>query len=247
MTPQMGLKVMEIARKLVGCHYINGAYGATPGKQDGCPCRAGGIALIKSADRLNPLKVSAVDKNLAVFAAQMTVKQYCVCAGSWRSVPGGRWTDPEAMDLTTYLDDLRGKPVSQWAPYYQKFSPRRAFGPGQKGEVYWGESCEGIQHFDCIGFISFCIWKSSGKVMQHEISGWRATPNSEGGRVFTLLTSRPDALLDGDIIIKQDHHIGFVSKEGQIVEANATDKGVTSNGRFNLGVRGDWTHLVRLP
>ena len=47
--------------------------------------------------------------------------------------------------------------------------------------------------------------------------------------------------------IKADHHIAWVAKDGAIVEAQDTDVGVRSTGRFNLSAPGEWTHLVRLP
>jgi hypothetical protein len=47
-------------------------------------------------------------------------------------------------------------------------STRRTFGPGQNGgdgggKLVWGQSCKGIRHFDCVGFISYCYWKASGR------------------------------------------------------------------------------------
>lgn len=40
MSPELGQRVIAIG--LVSSHYINGGYGATPGRYDGCPCRPGG-------------------------------------------------------------------------------------------------------------------------------------------------------------------------------------------------------------
>ena len=54
MSPELGAKVIAIAQGLVGSHYINGGYGATPGRSDGCPCRPGGIALIADEKHLGP-------------------------------------------------------------------------------------------------------------------------------------------------------------------------------------------------
>jgi hypothetical protein len=110
MSPEVGRKVIAVARGLIGSHYINGGYGATPGKEDGCPCRPGGVTLVADPNRLNPAKVNDAPKNLAVFAAEMTIKKYCVCAGNYSSFPGGRETAPTAQDLVTYLASLNGKP-----------------------------------------------------------------------------------------------------------------------------------------
>ena len=249
MSPDVGSKVIAIARQLIGSHYINGAYGATPGKEDGCPCRPGGITLIADPNRLDPAKRPDPTKNLAVFAAQMTIKTYCVCAGNYSSFPGGRETAPNQADLLGYLASLKGKPPEAWPNFYTHFTPRRAFGPGPGGDLggklVWGQSCKGIRHFDCVGFISYCYWKATGAVVQLDISAWRK-PN-QVGTVFDLKAgSRPASLMDGDIVVKADHHIGFVSANGTIYEAQDTHLGVRSTGGFSLGAPGGWTHLVRV-
>jgi hypothetical protein len=134
MSPELGQRVIAIAQGLVGSHYINGGYGATPGRNDGCPCRAGGIELIADENHLEPKPNSANKKaNLAVNAATMTIKTYCVCAGNYATFPGGRETTATAPDLIAYLDSLKGTPPSNWQNYYVDFTPRRTFGPGQNG------------------------------------------------------------------------------------------------------------------
>ncbi|WID96353.1 hypothetical protein QO058_27115 [Bosea vestrisii] len=52
--------------------------------------------------------------------------------------------------------------------------------------------------------------------------------------------------MDGDILVKADHHIGYVSATGTIIEAQDTDLGVRSTPGFMLASPGKWTHLVRL-
>lgn len=253
MSPDIGGRVIGVARSLVGSHYINGGYGATPGQLNGFPGRPGGIGLIAAPDRLNPAKQANPKKDLAVFAATMTVKKYCVCAGNYNSFPGGRTAPPSDWDLNFYLGTLQLAPVALWQNYYTNFTPRRAYGPGPKGgdiggRLVWGQSCQGVRHFDCVGFISFCIWSATGREYQLEISQWR-NPAVAGGQVFDLAPHKPkpSAVQAGDIIIKADHHIGFVSNEGEIIEAQDTDLGVRDDGRFNLAHPSDWTHLVRLP
>lgn len=261
MSPELGARVIVIAKSLIGCHYINGAYGATPGRSDGCPCRPGGIDLIADEAHLDP-KLNTGDKkrNLAVKAATMTIKTYCVCAGNYATFSGGRETNATAPDLVAYLDSLKGKPPSNWANYYEHFTPRRAYGPGQNGgdiggRLVWGQSCEGVRHFDCVGFISYCYWKASGAVVQLDIGAWRTPGAGVSKQVydFTKKTTdgkpapeRPASLMDGDILIKKDHHIGFVSAEGLIIEAQDSHLGVRSTAGFKLAAPGTWTHLVRI-
>jgi hypothetical protein len=259
MKPELGQRVISIAHALVGSHYINGGYGATPGQYDGCPCRPGGIDLIADEDHLDP-KLNSANKpsNLAVNAATMKIKTYCVCAGNYYTA-GGSVTTETAPDLIAYLDSLKGAEPSSWRNYNALFTPRRAFGPGQNGgdgggKLVWGRSCKGVRHFDCVGFVSYCYWKASGAVMQLDIKAWRRP--APGRQVFKLnggekeysdeIIGPPGTLMDGDILIKADHHIGLVSADGTIVEAQDTHLGVRETPNFKVGSPGAWTHLVRL-
>lgn len=250
MKPDVGRKVIEIARGLIGSHYMHGAYGATPGQNDGCPCLPGGVCLVATPNRLNPTRLAAANQNLAVYAAEMTSNRYCVCGGNYKLVSGTKTPTPTDPDLVAYLDSLKGRPAAAWPkPPRNSVTPRRAFGPGPGGDLggklVWGESCEGVRHFDCIGFISYCYWKATGNVVRLEISGWRGP--AAGGSVFDLKAgARPAALMEGDILIKADHHIAFVDAQGAIFEAQDTDVGVRSTGRFSIAAPGGWTHLVRL-
>jgi hypothetical protein len=251
MSPEVGSRVIEIARGLIGSHYINGAYGATPGRDDGCPCRPGGVKLVADPNRLNPSKLTDATKNLAVFAAEMTIKKYCVCAGNYSSFLGAPKVEVAPTDggLVGYLASLKGKPTAMWPKYQTDLTPRRAFGPGPGGDLggrlVWGQSCKGMRHFDCVGFISYCYWKATGAVVQLDISAWR-TPNM-AGTVFDLKAGKfPPDLMDGDILVKADHHIAFVDAKGTIFEAQDTHLGVLSSGGFSLKAPGAWTHLVRL-
>jgi hypothetical protein len=258
MSPEVGSSVIAIARTLIGSHYINGGYGATPGAADGCPCRPGMINLVADLTRLDPKRTTHANRNLAVLAAEMQIKDYCVCAGNYAVLPP-KDCSPTDADLLAYLDSLKDQSPGTWPTYDNNLTPRRAFGPGpgggQGGKLVWGQCCRGIRHFDCVGFISYCYWKATGNVVQLDISAWRK-PNLVGA-VFNFSpetnkdgtirpASRPSSLLDGDILVKADHHIGFVDAGGTIFEAQDTHLGVRSTPGFSLGTPGTWTHLVRL-
>ncbi len=133
-----------------------------------------------------------------------------MCAGRWRAITGGRWTAPNAVDLLTYLATLRAVSVPFWQPYFLFFSPRRPFGRGTKSEIYWGETYQHRRHFDCIGFVNWCVWKATGIPYTFDIAQWSA--GTAGGQVFRLATSGPSSLLDGDVIVKANHHIALVSQ-----------------------------------
>jgi hypothetical protein len=111
--------------------------------------------------------------------------------------------------------------------------------------LVWGQSCKGIRHLDCVGFISYCYWKATGSVVQLDISAWRK-PNQVGAVYEFGLKQSPTSLMDGDIVVKADHHIGFVDAQGTIYEAQDTHLGVKATGGFSLKAPGGWTHLVRM-
>ena len=263
MLPEKGADLIRVAKALVGSHYLNGSYGAIPGepnsgsknrpndpKLKGTP---GFLTLIKSHDRLDPkFNVHDSDKNLAVGAAQMTIKTFCVCAGSWKTISGGRTANKVDWDLNNYLDTLRatGDP-NLWKLFCQYYTPRRSFGPGQTGDLVWGQSCEGIRHFDCISFVNYCLMELKGGEYTFEILQWRDNPAMTGGKVFPLAGLGANFKLeDGDIIIKTvpHQHIAFVTKEGEIIQAADTDQGVVLSGKNSFDPRspGNWTHLVRV-
>lgn len=253
MSPEGGSAVIRVARSLINSHYINGACGATPGNADGVPFRPGSVGLIADPARLDPTMNATAGKNLAVLAAESNVKSYCVCAGNYHTypaAPGGREPVPTDPELAKYLASLKGTPSTSWSPTPSGHTPRRAYGPGPLGgdlggKLVWGQSCKGIRHFDCVGFIAYCYWKATGYAFQLDISAWRGT--ATGATVYLLADSKPAKLLDGDILIKQDHHIAFVDASGEIFEAQDTDLGVQSTPGFNLLTPGTWTHLVRMP
>ena len=184
----------------------------------------------------------------------MNIKKYCVCAGNYATYPGGREASPTDGDLIAYLDTLKGNSPGTWHNYYIHFTPRRAFGPGPGGDLggklIWGQSCKDIRHFDCVGFISYCYWQGSGKVVQLEISAWRAVPggsmgaavfDSEGRqtavRAFRSATSscRPTTTSGSSVVMAW-----LLKLKTPIWEYE--------QGRlFPQPGPGKWTHLVRLP
>src|SRR5690348_12107598 len=94
-------KTIQVAMSLVGCHYLWGAAGATPGGSEGINRRPGSVAL--AAPRTAPT-------NPAVFAAQCSVDGLHTCGGRWDAshggIEGGRTASPSDQDLINYLDGL---------------------------------------------------------------------------------------------------------------------------------------------
>lgn len=251
MKPETAQRFIEIAKSFGGCHYLLGAYGATPGNEDGSPARRGQVHLIADPARLEP-DVTRSEEALAVFAAWSHIpgKPYSVCGGSYDKVFGGSSTTPNAAVLGRYLDGLKTKSVKDWEPYYNN-TPRRTYGPGETGQIYWGEDCRDVRHFDCIGYVNYCMWKLTGTAWQIEIKQWAANPNAAGGKVCDFADKdswRPTSIEAGDIVCKVggQEHIGIVGGDGAIYQAASTKVGVTYSSKFSLAAPGTFTHLVRL-
>jgi hypothetical protein len=254
-----GQKLLELAKTFVGCHYLNGAYGAYPtgDNGDGGPIRKGGVFLIADPKRLDP-KVDAQKTGFAVKAATMFTKgTQCVCAGSYAKIPGGRRASPDDWDLKNYLSKL-GPDPKQWPNHYEIYTPRRAYGQGQNGVLVWGEDCTGIRHFDCISYVNYCLWKLTGVPYSFEIFQWKDKDSGAGksqwksrwtGATVYRISAFPQGLTlqDGDIVAgtnENPEHIGFVSANGTVYQAQDTTKGVHADSKFNPG---SWHFLIRLP
>lgn len=252
MKDETGSKVISTASDLVGSHYLWGTRGEIPNvpEEGYIPVFKGRLPtkLITDPHRLDPKAKLDPSRDLAVFAAASKASgKLCVCAGRWRTMnPVGRWTAPNAPDLTSYLEELRATSVDEWEPYFEVFSPRRPFGPGLKSEIYWGENCQDVRHFDCIGFVNWCIWEATKIPYTFDIPQW--TKGAPGGKVYHLPDNRL-SLQDGDVIAKANHHIGLVTEDGEIIEAQDSEHGVCMSGSraFNPKSPGSWTHLIRLP
>ena len=253
-----GTRLITIAKSYVGCHYLNGSYGAYPTGEDGDggPTRRGGVFLIADPKRLDP-KADLEKTGFAVKAATMFTKgTQCVCAGSYAMIPGGRRASPEHQDLKDYLAKL-GPDPNTWPNFYEIYTPRRAYGQGQNGALVWGEDCTGIRHFDCITYINYCLWKLTGTGYSFEIRHWKDEPAGvgktrwvskvTGATVYRLSLSGPNPpLQDGDIVAgtpQNAEHIGFVGSDGTVYQAQDTTMGVHAKSRFSPG---SWHFLARL-
>jgi hypothetical protein len=99
----------------------------------------------------------------------------------------------------------------------------------------WGESCIGSRHFDCIGFINWCLSETLGKSIQYGI------PNFVAKNVGAQIPlAKAEAC---DIVTIGSQHIGWVSDNKTVIEAKDVVSGVVE------GPIGDspWTACFRLP
>jgi hypothetical protein len=172
--------------------------------------------------------------NPAVFAAQCNVDGLHVCGGRWDAVQGGieggRPANPADHDLVAYLAGLANAAPSDWQPYYKHFTPRVTEGRTVPRQLVWGEDCRGRQHFDCVGFINYCVEVALGRSrdVQYSIEQWAS---GISGTTAVAMTAPPQP---ADILIKAGNkHIGFMVGDGidtgalgRIVHAEQTSTGV---------------------
>jgi cell wall-associated NlpC family hydrolase len=96
-------------------------------------------------------------------------------------------------------------------------------------ESVFGESCVGVRHFDCIGFVNYIM----GQVQQRQwnIASWIK---------HTQEVQLKDAMA-GDILTKSGH-IGLAVSPSHVVHASDTQYGVIET---SIG-KGSWTRCGRM-
>lgn len=262
----MGRKLIDAARGYLDCHYLNGAYGAIPmanAKADGggAPMRRGGVVLIADVKRLDPTITNA-ESAIAVKAATMTVKEYCVCAGRYAKAGGSKAAAGDG-DLERYLGSLGNDP-QKWPVFPGNLTPRRVYGQKEDGVLVWGEDCSGIRHFDCITYVNYCMTEVD-KMTSFSVDMWSGAPehststptDQEAAMSKGMWTSKfsgrrvhrlPNASVqpqDGDLLIGlkgiNPQHIGIVAKNGTIFQAASTNVGVHADKMFDPN---EWSYLV---
>ena len=233
--------IVALARTFVSdAHYLWGTAGNEPGVGNGNPGGGKQFAAKLRDYSLDP-KEAARDKVLAVCTAvQPIFDGYNTCAGRcslYKQTP----------DLDAYLkscQDLvaKGKTdQTDWdgAGTTKDLFPRKYYFRGNLqngGAVAWGDACDGVRHFDCVGLVNYCYakhWYQSNFGL-----GIPAFRNTVQGT-----TEIDDAknLMDADILIKSgDGHIGMLYNGGNawfVVQAVGTATGLTDTARFNPA---DW-------
>lgn len=238
--------IIQFGRRFIGSHYLWGAAGATPNEQDGAHYRTGAVYL--DADAKSNEKPS-------VFAATCDVDGHYVCSGSFKQFineTGGGYTYPSDANLTKYLDELRKLPSnSNWYPYRGRFTPRVMRGKNldtDNDRLVWGEDCRYVRHFDCVGFVNFVLSLTTSQKWSFNISQY-AVGNMTGATKVDL----DSPAVDGDILVKNTEHIGFLCADGTVLQAQDHATSVHANEAYvaqrnkNSTVRSAWTSRFRVP
>lgn len=174
-------KVIEIAVSMSGwCHYLWGAAGACPDEQNGMPGRRGSVVLFDPAKHKGASKGDVMNS-----VAVCQVSGFNTCAGRALKTnpPGSYIVDPRRKltedELKKETDDLSYRTVY------------KAYSSGRMGTIL-GERCEGIRHFDCVGFINYCLSRAFGENIQYAISGTDKIPNSGYANQLVTITKDND-------------------------------------------------------
>jgi cell wall-associated NlpC family hydrolase len=124
------------------------------------------------------------------------------------------------------------------------------------GIPVWGEDCSQKRHFDCLGFISYVLNQATRKYFNPRVP-WAGAISDYFNDPYHLseeiaLTDEP---VPGDIVFRGDldkdhpnnskwHHIGFIGRQGKVVQAEMAVTGVHADADYNHGAT--WTARRRL-
>lgn len=225
-----GARAVEVALSQLGAHYLWGAAGATPGYLDGMPGRPGSV--MRLPDVLDPDPV--------LRSAACDVDGYHVCAGRFARA-GGRVVRPGEKDLDDYLLGLNRTQPNRWEPWNGLW-PRKMKGKTVTEQIVLGEDCTTKKHFDCIGFVNWCLsWVLGGRGVQLAITHFKipATP----GAYHLCEPVAAGQARAGDVVARGVDHIGFLTGDGRVVHASQSSDGVI----VEAYVPSQWDSPVRYP
>ena len=253
-------RLITLARSFYGCHYLEGAAGAMPDQLNGMPSKPGGVKI------LTPERVRSTyhynNGDIYTSAAYTDIKGFHSCAGKpwW---PNRHDSPPFAANADSLNMSLENGTHSYRTVYMNRNRTRDSPPIIRRLGIILGERCEGKRHFDCVGFISYCLSMTLETSYIYDISGIADYEYRSYANNFPIVgRDTQPADLPGDILIfggtERDytdsrgvqkriivgaHHIAFSLGDGrQMIHAADTQWGVTisSIGR-------DLTRRIRHP
>lgn len=238
-----------------GAHYLWSTAGNTPGNKDGAWYRPLKANLHDNVPDLAGLTLSAATISTKygvhapmLFAAYASTSDFglLVCTGRAAAI-----TTPLALgnmdanlrkafdlkwkDLTDdQLDELK-RNSSRVGDYRWPRANSSLRNNSLHHSTVWGESCVDVRHFDCIGFVNWCLSEVLNQHIQYGIGNFVAR---SVGTVIPVSKAAP-----GDIVTIGADHIGIVSENKTVIEAKDAVNGVVE-GPFSAAA---WTQCFRLP
>lgn len=205
-------QVASVALEAVEAHYVHGAAGNHPSVCDGHPARD--IRLTMAQDRFAATATAGIRVHTAVCISDQTV--YCM----------GRPGHPDVARLANLPADAMRTParLQELAESGGRYKWPRTAG-GHPGTPAFGEACGDKRHFDCIGFVSWVIWRifhtqtirDIAACQQYAIRETRLHPDLAVGQAIYQA---------GDILIFSVSHIGFALNAHEMVEAQGETLGL---------------------
>jgi hypothetical protein len=232
--------IVDLARSFVrNAHYLWGTAGNRPPLSDG---NVGGGKSGAAKMRAYSLSKTNSDRDNVLgvcMAVQDRFDGYNTCAGR----AGVRPSPP--ADLDQFLSECQRRidagqlSQTEWpgAGPSNSLYPRKYHFKGvlqANGAVIWGESCNGVPHFDCVGLVNYCYAKH-----------WDQASFGVGIEVYkdpkilsTVQITNAQDRMDADILIPKGatNHIGMLYNSGGtwlIVQAVGTTVGLTEDAVFN--------------
>lgn len=206
--------IVGTATSLVGSHYLHGGCGNKPGWKDGHPYFPARVRMHENV--LNPPgRLHDQPPRQVIFAAVCESDHRMICAG--RSEQHLR----KRAEVSTLRNDtlLANQMQRPWEVLWP-----RPNGPAT-GAMVFGEACMDIRHFDCIGLVNYCVWRTTGVANHHpsiaQVFTWWMR-HFAGSPIGTA------EVQPGDIAIWGNTHIGIVIDAGQMVHAKSELYGVVA-------------------
>jgi hypothetical protein len=268
--------IVDLARSFVAldldgrkCHYLWGTAGNTPGRSDGNPgggkvasaqLRAANLDVPAPADVPPTAKNPDRTKVLGIRIATTQIDGHNTCAGrSSKYVNSLSKQDFDnyvkmANALATRKGGVPRVLPTEWPGMGpDELHPRIYYWKGDKQESgipVWGEACDGVPHFDCIGLVNYCYaFHYYVPNFGVDIAVWARPLDANG--IGKEITDQND-VMNADVVIRKDattgglSHIAMVYLDGdkrKIVQAEGTAIGLNDDSDYKPT---DWWKRVRV-
>lgn len=230
-------QIRSTAVAQIGAHYVWGGYGNIPGSDPNAYPGAFGQR-VRLWDNDPQPNVNDHGRRQPILNAAYTniTGTVHVCGGRFRRVSG---TQADISSGTVCDGDMMIREALLWPrPDDRITSP----------QVVWGESCVGVRHFDCIGFVNWVLWQVTKRPIQFSIEQWR-----ENSRT-TEVPINQASLTEGDLLFaahaggegNNQNHIGIYVGAGRVVHARSYTIGVEETQLLGGGTRWDRAGAIRM-